>query len=194
METMPTRLDAAFRAVARRNFLPAAKQEFADIDMPLAIGYGQTNSQPSTVRRMLEWLDVQPGQDVLDVGSGSGWTTALLAHLVGPAGRVYAVELIPELREFGEANCHTTGVTNAFFYAAEDVFGLPEKAPFDRILVSASTDTLPLELIDQLKPGGKLVIPIRSGITVITKLADGTLEVQAYPGFSFVPLRRTASN
>jgi protein-L-isoaspartate(D-aspartate) O-methyltransferase len=191
MGTSPARLDTAFRAVARRNFLPAVKQEFADIDMPLSIGYGQTNSQPSTVRRMLGWLDVRPGQTILDIGSGSGWTTALLAHLVGPAGQVHAVELIPELRKFGEANCEATGVTNAHFYASKEVFGLPEKAPYDRILVSASADTLPPELIEQLRPGGRLVIPIGNSIMVITKALDGTLEQQNHPGFTFVPLRRT---
>lgn len=192
METSAARLNNAFRAVARRNFLPAGNQELADIDMPLSIGYDQTNSQPSTVRRMLEWLDVQPGQIILDIGSGSGWTTALLAHLTGPSGRVDAVELVPQLREFGEVNCRATGVTTAHFYAAGKVFGLPEKAPYDRILVSASADTLPPELIEQLQPGGKLVIPVGSTIIVLSKNSSGAIHREQHDGFVFVPLIRVS--
>jgi protein-L-isoaspartate(D-aspartate) O-methyltransferase len=189
MERSTAHLDNAFRAVARRNFLPPDKQQLADIDMPLSIGYDQTNSQPSTVRRMLEWLNIQPGQTILDVGSGSGWTTALLAYIAGPSGRVDAVELVPQLREFGEANCQATGVTNAHFYAAGKIFGLPEKAPYDRILVSARADTLPPELIEQLRPGGKLVIPVGDSIIVVTKNSDGTTSRQSHGGYAFVPLK-----
>src|SRR4051812_9944700 len=90
-------LDAAFAAAPREAFLPASHHRFAGVDEPLPIGHGQTNSQPSTVRRMLSLLDVEPGQRVLDVGSGSGWTTALLAHLVGPGGSVVGVERYADL-------------------------------------------------------------------------------------------------
>ena len=190
MATSMARLNNAFRAVARRNFLPSDKQQLADIDMPLSIGYNQTNSQPSTVRRMLEWLDIQPGQIILDIGSGSGWTTALLAYMTGPNGWVDAVELVPRLRDFGEANCRAAGVTNAHFYAAGKVFGLPEKAPYDRILVSASADTLPPELIEQLRPGGRLVIPVGNTIIVLTKDIDGTTHQLRHDGYVFVPLKR----
>ena len=97
-------LHEAFRAVARTDFLRPRDQSNAGVDAPIAIGEGQTNSQPRTVFAMLELLDVQPGQRVLDVGSGSGWTTALLAHLVGPTGIVIGTELVPELVAFGGAN------------------------------------------------------------------------------------------
>ena len=190
METPAARLTRAFHAVARRHFLPIDQQDLADMDVPLPIGYNQTNSQPSTVRRMLEWLDVAPGQVILDIGSGSGWTTALLAHLTGPDGRVDAVELVPELREFGEANCQATGVTNAHFYPATKLFGLPQKAPYDRILVSASANILPPELIEQLRPGGRLVIPVRNTIIVLTKNSDGAIYQQEHDGFVFVPLKQ----
>lgn len=190
METPAIRLSNAFRAVARRSFLPVDKHDLANTDMPLPIGYGQTNSQPTTVRRMLEWLDVQPGNVILDIGSGSGWTTALLAYLTGPSGRVDAVELVPQLRKFGETNCRANGVTNAHFYAAGKEFGMPEKAPYDRILVSASTDALPPELIEQLQPGGRLVIPVGNSIIVLTKNIDKTTSQQRHDGYVFVPLKR----
>src|SRR5665213_784816 len=102
-------IDEAFRTIQRRDFLPADLQEQAYIDAPIPIGFGQTNSQPSTVRMMLEWLDPQPGDKILDVGSGSGWTTALLSYLVEPNGQVYAVEKIPELVAFGRENCQSIG-------------------------------------------------------------------------------------
>lgn len=113
-----SKLDAAFAATPRGNFLPESERSQAGWDMALPIGYGQTNSQPLTVRLMLEWLEVQEGQKVLDVGSGSGWTTALLACLVGETGRVIAVEKVPELVEFGQENCRRIGVDNAEFHAA----------------------------------------------------------------------------
>lgn len=184
------RIDAAFKAIDRRDFLPPDKREYADIDRPIQIGYGQTNSQPSTVRQMLEWLDPQPGDKVLDVGSGSGWTTALLAHLVGHEGEVYAVERVPELLEFGAANCARLNIPNARFFDAESTFGLAAYAPFDRILVSASADHLPTELLGQLKDGGRMVIPIQESIHVIDRRAENDFKDTEHPGFVFVPLIR----
>jgi protein-L-isoaspartate(D-aspartate) O-methyltransferase len=137
---------------------------------------------------MLQWLDPHLGGTVLDIGSGSGWTTALLAHLVGPKGRVYAVERIPELVEFGRNNVENYGFKNTYFSTAGDELGLPEKAPFDRILVSASADEFPEALMDQLKISGKLVIPIQSDILEITKTPKKGRDVRKHPGFVFVPL------
>ncbi len=104
------RIDKAFQLVNRKNFLPPDVAKYWRRDTALPIGYDQTISQPYTVRKMLEWLDVQEGDRVLDLGSGSGWTTALLAHIVGKDGRVYAVERIPELVEFGRGNCIAAGI------------------------------------------------------------------------------------
>ena len=181
-------IEAAFKAVPRKYFLPAEVAGSVPVDRPLEIGHGQTNSQPTTVAMMLEWLDVQPGQNILDVGSGSGWTSALLAHLTAPEGRVEAVEIIPELVEFGRQNAQQVGVENAKFHQAGKDYGYPEKAPYDRILVSAAAQTVPKELIDQLKPGGRLVIPVNSSILVIDKDEQGQTSQREYPGFSFVPL------
>jgi protein-L-isoaspartate(D-aspartate) O-methyltransferase len=184
-----TTIDEAFRIIKRVNFLPGRVSEYAAQDTPLRIGFGQTNSQPSTVKQMLEWLDVQPGQKVLDVGSGSGWTSALLATLVGESGNVYAVERIPELLAFGRDNCQRVGIKNVEFYAPEDSYGLPSQAPYDRILVSAAADTMPQSLLDQLALNGKAIIPVKDDILEIIKRPDSTVEVVEHPGYLFVPLR-----
>jgi protein-L-isoaspartate(D-aspartate) O-methyltransferase len=181
-------IESAFRAVPRQNFLPPSVAYHANVNAPLTIGYGQTNSQPETVAMMLEWLEVEPGDSVLDVGSGSGWTTALLAYLTGAKGQVTAVESVPKLVEFGRANCKRLNITNAAFFEAGKTLGWPDKAPYDRILVSAAADELPQELVDQLKPEGRMVIPVRNAIFIVDKDTDGTITQSKKPGFVFVPL------
>ncbi len=180
-------LDEVFEQVERANFMTPEYRHLAEIDEAMPIGHGQTISQPYTVRKMLEWLDVRPGQKVLDVGSGSGWSSALLAKLVGPKGRVYAVERVPELLDFGRANVERAGARNVEFQPAGDELGLPAAAPFDRILVSAAADKLPKELLAQLEPGGKMVIPVHNDILEISQTKADT-EIKKHPGFVFVPL------
>lgn len=184
----PDRILLAFAKIKRQNFLPKQIKDLAQNDWALPIGYGQTNSQPTTVKLMLHWLDAQPGNKVLDVGSGSGWTTALLAHIIGPKGRVYAVERVPELVDFGRDNVERLGIKNAEFYPASEELGLPEEAPFDRILVSASADELPPDLFKQLKVGGRMVIPVHDDILEITKKNKDRLDITKHYGFVFVPL------
>lgn len=181
-------LDEAFKATPRINFLRPESKIQHKIDAPLFIGYGQTNSQPSTVRRMLQWLDPQKGDRVLDVGSGSGWTTALLAYLVGPTGTIYAVEKILELMKFGEDNCKQMNVHNVLFFEPKKNYGLPEFAPYDRILVSAAATELPKTLLDQLKVGGRIVIPSKTSIHVIDRVNNEAYEHKEHPGYVFVPL------
>ena len=183
-----SRIDEAFKAVPRIKFLRAEYKDQYELDVPLPIGFEQTNSQPSTVRQMLLWLDPQLKDRVLDVGSGSGWTTALLAHLVGPDGTIYAVERILELVQFGEENCRQMSVHNMLFFEAEKVYGLPEFAPYDRILVSASATELPAQLLEQLKIGGRIVVPTKTSIHVINKVTDQNYTHSEYPGYVFVPL------
>lgn len=184
------RLEEAFAAVKREDFLPPNVRDRADYDGPLSIGHGQTNSQPETVRQMLEWLDVQPGHAVLDVGAGSGWTGALLGHLVGKNGRVVATEIVPELVTFGRDNCQKIGAGNVQFYQADTELGRSQDGPYDRILVSASASELPAELVDQLKPLGRMVIPIGDAIHVIEKSESGEVYDTAHDGYLFVPLLR----
>lgn len=182
------RVSEVFKEVERRNFLPANVVEDTVLDSPLPIGFGQTNSQPTTVRMMLNWLEVEPGNKILDVGSGSGWTTALLSRLAGPRGKVYAVEIVPELTKFGRDNCQRLGITNCEFHTAGRQLGLPVYAPYDRILVSAAARELPKELVKQLIPGGKMVIPVGFDVLEIQKYENGELETFTHHGFAFVPL------
>jgi protein-L-isoaspartate(D-aspartate) O-methyltransferase len=182
------KLDKAFQKFHRQDFVPDEIRNQVNFDMALPIGYGQTISQPTTVKWMLEWLELQPGDKILDIGSGSGWTTALLSYLVGPKGWVYAVERIPELLEFGKNNCLNTEVINAKFFLAGKEYGLPRYAPYNRILVSAAAQKLPVNLLDQLSIDGKLVIPVKNDILEITKLSKNNYETITHPGFVFVPL------
>lgn len=182
------KVSQALKEIKREDFLPADVADEAVLDSPLPIGFGQTNSQPTTVRMMLEWLEVAPGNKILDVGSGSGWTAAILSRLAGPESEIYAVEIVPELVDFGRDNCRRMGVTNARFYQAGKQLGLPRYSPYDRILVSAAARQLPEKLLDQLGPGGKMVIPVGHDILEVEKDANRQLETVTHSGFAFVPL------
>lgn len=183
------KLDKAFAKYSRKYFLLERTKNSADIDAPIYIGYGQTNSQPTTVRNMLTWLDVKNGDNVLDVGSGSAWTTALLSYLVGKSGHVTAVEIVPELLEFGRHNCEKLKISNADFYLAQHQLGYPPNAPYQKILVSAGAKSIPQELLDQLTPSGTMVIPVGQNIEVITKQSNGSIRKKTHYGYAFVPLR-----
>ena len=157
----------------------------------MPIGHGQTNSQPTTVRHLLQWLDVSPGQRVLDVGSGSGWTTGLIGHLVGPEGMVVGVEAVPALVEFGRANLAAYDMPWARIEPAlPGVLGLPDDAPFDRILVSAEAARVPPELVEQLAPGGLMVVPVSGRLCVVRRPSDPDEEaaVERHGYYRFVPL------
>lgn len=188
MSDSAVRAQAALREVPREWFLPETQRHRAAYDGPIEIGQHQTNSQPRTVADMLTLLDVVEGQRVLDVGSGSGWTTALLGHLVGPTGLVVGVERVPELVTWGAANLARAGMPWASIRAAErGVLGVPEHAPYDRILVSAMATRLPQPLVDQLVDGGVLVVPV-AGRMVRATLREGRLETEQIGAYRFVPL------
>jgi protein-L-isoaspartate(D-aspartate) O-methyltransferase len=183
------RIADAFSAAPRRLFLPRGARWRAGLDAPILIGHGQTNSQPRTVEAMLRLLEVRSGDRVLDVGSGSGWTTALLAHLTGPEGEVVGVEIEPELVEFGAANLAEVRMPWASVTEADPaVLGRPEQAPYDRILVSAMARELPAQLVDQLTGDGRMVVPV-AGRMLLVRRTDGDVEISAHGEYRFVPLR-----
>lgn len=182
-------VDRAMAAHPRAGFLPRAERHRARLDRPLPLGHGATSSQPSTVATMLRLLAVPPGARVLDVGAGSGWTTVLLAALTGPGGDVVGVEIEPELAAWGAANVAAAGLAWARLVpAVPGVLGLPDAAPFDRILVSAEAPALPPELVAQLTDDGLIVAPVAGGLEVARRRGAG-LTTRRIEGYRFVPLR-----
>jgi protein-L-isoaspartate(D-aspartate) O-methyltransferase len=186
------RIQDAFAAAPRERFLPHGEVRFAGLDRPLEIGHGQTNSQPTTVRHLLELLEVEPGQRVLDVGCGSGWTTALLAQLVGPDGEVVGVEIVPDLVAFGRSNLAGLDLPWARIEPARaHVLGLPDEAPFDRILVSAEAEEVPGSLVEQLREDGLMVVPVRGRLWAVRRPAGWPAtkaDVVRHGHYAFVPL------
>lgn len=188
----------AFSQVPRELFLPEEERHFASGNVPLPIGEGQTNSQPSTVADMLMLLDPQPGDRVLDLGSGSGWTTALLGVLVGPCGRVTGVERHHRLIERARASLRRLDPDTVdpssveIIAAAPGTLGRPDGCPFDRVLVSASAEILPAELIEQLRVGGTMVIPVAGEMlkVVRTGTQKNDVTITRHGWYRFVPLIR----
>lgn len=181
-------MEQAFLSIDRKDFVLPSRQAEAYLDIALPIGFGQTISQPTTVAFMLELLEIEKGHHVLDVGCGSGYTTALLSELVGPTGRVIGVDIIPELIQFAQKN-----LSKYFSPMTTVSFQDPKKtefdeAPFDRILVSASAEELPYHYLEQLKINGIMVIPICEDIVKIKKIDQENIKFVKYPGFRFVPL------
>ncbi len=176
----------SFNTVDRKDFVPFAFHEQAYEDYPLSIGEGQTISQPFTVAFMLELLELKEEDKVLDIGCGSGWTTALLAHAL-KKGSVTALERIPQLLTLAQNNLGKYNFTNIRLELAKKALGLSGET-FDKILVSAAAEELPFELVQQLNPGGIMVIPIQNEIAVIYKKEGQRFEKKDFYGFRFVPL------
>jgi protein-L-isoaspartate(D-aspartate) O-methyltransferase len=186
---MEDSVSEAFVATPRAWFLPRRARARAAYDGPIEIGHGQTNSQPRTVDAMLRLLQVRRGDRVLDVGAGSGWSTALLAYLTGPSGEVLGVEIEPTLVEFGRSNlARVVRPWARIEQAPPDVLGWPDGAPYDRVLVSAEPRALPQELVDQVGTGGRMVIPV-SGIMRLVERTELGVEISEHGGYRFVPLR-----
>ena len=186
----PSIIDA-FEKVDRKDFVPEELKDKAYLNTPLPIGYGQTISQPLTVAFMLELLQPEKGNRVLEIGSGSGWQTALLAHIVSGEGKVFAAELIPELMAFGRKNVAKYGFIKnktVEFHSLNATKGMPEEAPFDRIISAASGQELPAAWKEQLKIGGRIVAPVKDAIHLLIKKSETEFEEKVYPGFAFVPL------
>ncbi|MFA4998802.1 MAG: protein-L-isoaspartate O-methyltransferase [Candidatus Paceibacterota bacterium] len=182
---------SAFNKIKREDFLPDDSKDLSELNRALPIGYGQTISQPLTVAFMLELLEPKEGDKILDIGSGSGWTTALLAEIVGKKGKVISLEIVPELKEFGERNVSKydfikEGIVE--FFQADASVGYEKCAPYDKILASASARKIPNAWKEQLNIGGRIVAPKDSSIWLIVKKSEDIFEEKEYPGFVFVPL------
>lgn len=186
------RIIRAFSTINREDFVPPDMKEWAHEDEVLPLPSGQTISQPYVVAFMLEKLEPKEGQTILDIGSGSGWTTALLASIVGQEGKVIGIEVLPELAAFGKTNVTKynfieKGIADILCMNGKD--GYQKEAPYDGILVSASLagNEIPKAWKEQLKIGGKIVVPIQSSIWVFTKKDEHHFAQEEYPGFAFVP-------
>jgi protein-L-isoaspartate(D-aspartate) O-methyltransferase len=216
------RIIEAFRKIKRKDFLPEGMQNFSELDQAMPIGYGQTISQPLVVAFMLELLQPQIGDKILDIGSGSGWTSALLAHCVSGGelklkiknqkskidGRVISIEIVPELKKFGERNVAKynfieKGIVE--FICADGTKGWEKEAPYDKILCSAAArKEIPQAWKEQLKIGGRIVSSVDTSIWLFIKKSEKrgdepsvhlhstqksfVFEETEYPGFVFVPL------
>jgi protein-L-isoaspartate(D-aspartate) O-methyltransferase len=186
----------AFYSVDRGDFLLPGDTFFALADQPIAIGLGQTNSQPSLVAQMLDILNPNEGDKILDVGAGSGWTTALLSYAVGENGRVVATERFPELVDFARQNIAKYPIENAQVYEAGKTLGRPQDAPYDAILVSAESNSVRPSLVRQLKAGGRMLLPLADNtIKLVTKTRDGDYRTRTViTKTKFVPLIDTPPN
>jgi protein-L-isoaspartate(D-aspartate) O-methyltransferase len=185
------RVLAAMRAVPRHRFVPQELVAHAYDDGPLPIGHGQTISQPYVVAMMTQLARAAPGQRALEVGCGSGYQTAVLAEIVD---EVYAIELVPELAEAAEKRFQELGLNGVQVRQGDGWNGWPEAAPFHVVLVACAADEIPPPLVEQLAPGGRLVMPVGGRglqrLTVVSKRSDGTYDEHGYDAVAFVPLLR----
>ncbi|MBU3901431.1 protein-L-isoaspartate O-methyltransferase [Patescibacteria group bacterium] len=189
------RVIGAFEAVDRQDFVPESLKDEAYFDEPLPIGQGQTISQPSTVAFMLEHLDVQAGDIVFDVGAGSAWQTAMLAYIVGEKGKVYAMEIIPELCEFGQSNlAKYKDLSRRVIFECGDasagVRSLLAKESVDRIIAAATVQEVSPSWRAQLKINGKMIYPSQESLFEETKISASEFKLVKYLGFIFVPFVR----
>ncbi|HLC36462.1 MAG TPA: protein-L-isoaspartate(D-aspartate) O-methyltransferase [archaeon] len=187
-------VEHAFLKTAREEFLPENLKEYAYADNAFPIGFNQTISQPSTIAIMLELLSVKKNQKVLEVGSGSGYVLALLSDLVGEKGKVFGVEIIPELAEISKKHLNKLKIKNAQVVQGDGSIGLKKAAPFDRILFSAAAPAVPEELIEQLNENGKIVGPtgdMFSQDLIIIEKVNGKINKKIHPvmKFMFVPMQ-----
>ncbi len=182
----------AMRSVLRHEFVPEEVRPHAYEDQPVPIGYGQTISQPFIVALMTDLLDLKAGAKVLEIGTGSGYQAAILSPL---AEQVYSIEIVPELGARATETLQRLGFGNVETKVADGYYGWPEAAPFDGIVVTAAASHIPPPLIEQLKPGGRMVIPIGGSfasqyLMLVEKLPDGGVTTRQLLPVQFVPFTR----
>ena len=180
----------AMRVTPRHLFMPPAARPLAYEDRPVSIGYGQTISQPYIVAFMTELLGVGKGDRVLEIGTGSGYQAAILSALTK---EVYTIEIVPELARSAAQTLAQLGYKNVSVREGDGYKGWPEKAPFDRILLTAAPPELPAMVVSQLRPGGTLVAPVGANssaqqIVVLSKARDGKITTRSVLPVRFVPM------
>ncbi len=189
------RVLAAMSAVPRHEFVPLHHRAEAYQDRPLSIGFSQTISQPYIVAFMTEKLEPEPTDKVLEVGTGSGYQAAILGKLVA---QVHSIEIVESLADSAADTLARLGYDNVYVKSGDGYQGWPEQAPFDAIIVTCAPDHIPQPLIDQLKEGGRMMIPVGQ-VTAIQKLyllekRDGKIEKKAVLDVRFVPMTGTSEN
>jgi len=184
-----SRVESAFRKVPRHNFVPESLKNRAYENEPIHLMKRQTISQPSVVSRMTEWLDLKEGQKVLEIGSGSGWQSAILAKIVGN-GKIFTIERHSKLASFAKKNLERLGIKNVKIILGDGRLGLIEESPFDRIMITAACKEVPPALLDQLSLGGLLIAPVGENIQsliLLKKTPDGIVEIKNQKGYVFCP-------
>lgn len=186
----PRVLDA-FRTVDRADFVPQDLQEKAYEDRPLPIGSGQTISQPYIVAYMAQALNLRPDEVVLEIGTGCGYNAAILSRL---CREVYSVEIYPELSLMAHENLQNAAIDNVHLMVGDGYAGWPEKAPFDAIMLTAAPESVPEELLTQLKTGGRLLAPVGRGyqnLQLFRRTSDDHYEKENLLPVQFVPMLRS---
>jgi len=190
LASMSPQVRAALGKVERHRFVPAGQQSLAYRNHPLPIGSGQTISQPYIVALSTDLVAPQPGQRVLEIGTGSGYQAAMLAEIVA---KVYSIEIVPSLGKEAAERLRTLGYANVEVRIGDGYAGWPEQAPFDAIVVTAAAPRVPEALVAQLRPGGRMVIPVGASheaqqLLLIVKRPDGSVERRSVLAVRFVPL------
>lgn len=190
LRNLSPRVAAALRQVPRHAFVPAEQAAAAYQDRPLPIGFGQTISQPTIVAVMTQLLDVQPGDRVFELGTGSGYQAAILAAM---GAEVFSVEIVPELGAGARRVFADLGYRKVHTRVGDGYFGWPEEGPFDAIVVTAAGDHIPPPLVRQLKPGGRMVLPVGTRyltqhLVLVERAADGAVSTRELLPVRFVPL------
>ena len=185
------RVESALRNIPRHEFVPESELDYAYNNEPLSIMKNQTISQPGVVTRMTEWLDVKEGQKILEIGTGSGWQSAILSYLVGK-GIIYSIERHSELVEFAQENLKKLNIDNVHVVLGDGSTGYPEESPYDRIIITAACSEVPLPLLDQLKENGLILAPVGNSsqsLVLLQKTSNGIVEIKNQSKYVFVPLR-----
>jgi protein-L-isoaspartate(D-aspartate) O-methyltransferase len=184
------KVESAFRNIPRHEFVMSSELDRAYYNEPLPIMKGQTISQPGVVSRMTEWLDIKNGQKILEIGTGSGWQTAILSYLVGN-GIVYSVEIHPELVNFARENLEKLEIDNVHVILDDGSVGYPKASPYDRIMITAACTEIPLPLFDQLGENGLIIAPVgdsSQSLVLLKKTSEDIIEIQNQSNYVFVPL------